>query len=268
MAAADKGAFVWYELITPDPAGARPFYDAVVGWDIEAQGSAMPNGSEYRMIRRRDSGTAGGVLTLTEQMAGSGMQPFWAGYIHHPDVDHAAKVMTDAGGTVYMPPMDLAGIGRIAMLSDPQGAVLYLMNPTPPPDQPDAVSDVFDYEKAQHMRWNELHSDDPAAAVELYCGLFGWRQEGTMPMGELGDYLFFYRGEGMIGAVMPRMPEVPRSMWSFYAGVDDIDRAAAAVTAQGGTIVGEIMPVPGGEFSLNAIDPQGAFIGLVGPRKG
>jgi predicted enzyme related to lactoylglutathione lyase len=57
-------------------------------------------------------------------------------------------------------------------------------------------------------------------------------------------------------------------MWSFYIGVDDIDRAAQAVTAGGGTLNGPIMEIPGGEFSVHASDPQGATFGLVGPRKG
>ena len=54
----DRGAFIWYELMTDDPAGAKAFYDAVVGWTIQAQGNAMPNGSEYRMIGRSDGGHA------------------------------------------------------------------------------------------------------------------------------------------------------------------------------------------------------------------
>jgi predicted enzyme related to lactoylglutathione lyase len=56
-------------------------------------------------------------------------------------------------------------------------------------------------------------------------------------------------------------------MWSYYIGVDDIDRAAKAVTDGGGTIVHGPVEIPGGEYSLNAIDPQQAVFGLVGPRR-
>ena len=88
-----------------------------------------------------------------------------------------------------------------------------------------------------------------------------------MDMGELGQYRFLYRGEAMIGAVMQSMPEMPMSMWSYYIGVDDIDRAAAAVRSGGGTVLHGPIQIPGGEYSLNAADPQGAAFGLVGPRK-
>ena len=60
------GSFIWYELMTPDPAGSKRFYDAVVaGWTIEAQ----PSGEmDYRMITRSNGGNSGGVLRLTEEM--------------------------------------------------------------------------------------------------------------------------------------------------------------------------------------------------------
>jgi predicted enzyme related to lactoylglutathione lyase len=73
---ADTGNFIWYELMTPDPDGAKAFYDAVVGWDIEPH----PSGEmDYRMIGRSDGGNAGGVLRLTGEMAGHGARPTWLG---------------------------------------------------------------------------------------------------------------------------------------------------------------------------------------------
>ena len=64
-----------------------------------------------------------------------------------------------------------------------QGAVIYLMTPTPPPGNPDAKSDVFDFAKPRHFRWNELWTSDQDAATSLYGDVFGWTQEGAMPMG-------------------------------------------------------------------------------------
>src|SRR3546814_3371323 len=77
-------------------------------------------------------------------------------------------------------------------------------------------------------------------------------------MGAMGAYRFLQSGDVGIGAVMGLMPGVPTPMWSYYIGVDDIDRAAAAVTANGGTITNEPMEIPGGEYAMNGIDPQGA----------
>src|SRR3990170_2568514 len=116
------GSFIWYELITPDPDGSKRFYDAVVGWDIEAQ----PSGDmDYRMIRRSDGGHAGGVLRLSDDMASHGARPVWLGYIGVDDVDASVAATEQSGGKALMPATDMPGVGRIAMVADAQGAPFY-----------------------------------------------------------------------------------------------------------------------------------------------
>lgn len=259
------GSFIWYELMTPDPLGAKSFYDNVVGWTVDAQ--AAPGPVEYRMIKRGDGGNAGGVLRLTDEMAEHGARPVWLGYVGVDDVDASVAAIEAAGGKVMMPAWDVPNVGRIAMVADPDGAPFYLMTPIPPPGQENTPSGVFSTDQPQHVRWNELSTSDSDAAIRFYTGQFGWRQEGDMDMGELGKYQFLYQGEVMIGAIMPRMTNMPVSLWNFYIGVDDIDRAAAAVRDGGGQIFHGPMEIPGGEFSVNGMDPQGAPFGLVGPRK-
>jgi predicted enzyme related to lactoylglutathione lyase len=257
--------FIWYELLTPDPDASKAFYDAVVGWDIEPR----PAGElDYRMIRRRDGGNAGGVMRLSEEMAANGGKPVWLGYLHTDDVDASVAAITGEGGQVHMPPMDMPGVGRMAMVTDPQGAPFYLMKPTPPAGQPDAVSDVFSVDRPGHVRWNELTTPDTARASDFYTRHFGWTQQGSMPMGPAGDYLFLQHGGVGIGAIMPFMHPQATPRWTYYLGVDDIDRAMAAVNAGGGQVLNGPHQIPGGEYSLTGIDPQGAAFGLVGPRRG
>ena len=258
--------FIWYELMTPDPAGAARFYGAVVGWTIAAERDPAAGDVDYRMIGRGDGGNAGGVLALTADMLAGGARPIWMGYLEVADVDQAVAAIEADGGAVHMPATDLP-VGRIAMVSDPQGAVFYVMKPIPPAGMEGMESDVFSVTEAQHMRWNELATSDPDAAIAFYKKHFGWRQEGEMPMGELGAYRFIQRSDVGLGAVMPLMEGYPAPVWSFYIGVDDIDRAHAAVRANGGTVTNEPMEIPGGEYAMNGIDPQGAAFGLVGPRK-
>jgi predicted enzyme related to lactoylglutathione lyase len=259
-----RGNFIWYELMSRDPAASKAFYDGVVGWDIDVDPVAP--GVDYRMIKRSDGGNAGGVLTLTDAMVEGGARQAWLGYLHVSDVDATVAAVVADGGKQMMPPFDQPGVGRLAMVTGPEGAPIYLMAPLPPEGQPDAVSDVFSVDQPQHVRWNELWSDDPAASIAFYKRHFGWSQEGDMDMGEMGKYQFVQAGGVGIGAVMPKMPDMPSSMWNFYIGVDDIDRAAAAVTASAGQVVSGPMEIPGGEFAVNAVDPQGAHVGFVGPR--
>ncbi len=257
--------FIWYELMTPDPAGAAAFYGAVVGWTIASERDPAAGDMDYRMIGRSDGGQAGGVLALNDDMLAGGARPIWLGYLHTPDVDAAVAAIIADGGKVQMPAMDIP-VGRIAMVTDPQGAPFYIMDPVPPPGMEGMESDVFSVTEAQHVRWNELSTTDPDAAIAFYKKHFGWGQEGEMDMGDIGAYRFIQRGDVGLGAVMPMMPGMPAPMWSYYVGVDDIDRAHAAITANSGTIITEPMEIPGGEFAMNAVDPQGASVGFVGPR--
>lgn len=119
-----------------------------------------------------------------------------------------------------------------------------------------------------HSQWNELTTLDQAAALKFYLGQFGWEKGEAMPMGPLGDYRFLNHQGRMIGAMMNRMPDGPPPACNFYFGVADIDVAATAVTGHSGAIHHGPVEVPGGLFSLNACDPQGAAFGLVGPRNG
>jgi predicted enzyme related to lactoylglutathione lyase len=259
-----QGNFIWYELITPDPDGSKAFYDAVVGWDIEP---APAGPMDYRMIRRSDGGNAGGVLRLTPEMAQHGARPVWLGYLNVDDVDSVASAIEQEGGKIQMPPSDIPDVGRIAMVTDPQGAPFYIMKPIPPAGDPNAKSDVFSVDQPQHVRWNELSTSDQDGALDFYARHFGIRQEGAMDMGEMGEYRFIFKDELRIGAVMRKPPQMPVSLWSFYFGVDDIDRAADALTKSGGAIHHGPVEIPGGEFTIIASDPQGAAFGIVGPRK-
>jgi predicted enzyme related to lactoylglutathione lyase len=258
------GGFIWYELMTPDAEAAKAFYESVVGWSF---GEAASEFKGYRMIGRSDGGFAGGLLPLTDDMQQHGGRPGWLGYIYVSDVDQTVAAIERDGGKTWMAATDIPNVGRVALVTDPQSAPFYVMKAIPPANDPNAQSDVFSTDQPQHVRWNELSSSDQDGAVDFYRRHFGWVQEGAMPMGEMGDYRFIYTDGTRIGAIMRKPPQLPVSMWTFYVGVDDIDRAADAVRNGGGQILHGPLEIPGGEYSLNAMDPQGAAFGLVGPRR-
>lgn len=261
-----RGRPIWYELMTPDPGAVAPFYRAVLGWDIPAQGMSNPNGSEYRMIGRADGGSAGGVLTLSPMMTEGGAKPGWLTYFDVDDVDAATAKAQKLGATVHMPPTSMGEVGRMAMLADPQGAPFYLMKPTPPPGTPDAQSDVFASKMPGHCWWNELETTDEPAATAFYTALFGWKADQTMPMGEQGNYRFIEQGGEQIGAINPWMADYMTVGWLPYFGVADIDAARDAAKASGGTLTHDVHQVPNGDFIFTATDPSGAPLGVVGQR--
>ena len=260
------GSPIWYELMTPDPAGVTAFYRATLGWEIQAEGMQNPSGSEYRMIGRGDGGHAGGVLTITPGMSAGGARPGWLTYFNVDDVDAATAKAQELGATVHMPPMTMEGVGRIAMLADPQGAPFYLMTPAPPADRPDAQSDVFKPTTPGHCVWNELETTDEPGATAFYTALLGWNAGRTMPMGEKGDYRFVEAAGTQIGAINPWMADYMTLGWLPYFGVANIEAAKAAAEANGGTVTHEIHEVPSGDFIFTATDPAGAPLCFAGPK--
>jgi uncharacterized protein len=256
-----QGSHVWYELITPDPEGAKAFYDAVVGWSV---GERAPVEHDYRMIVRSDGGNAGGVLRLTDDMRQQGMKPAWLGYVGVEDVDAAVAKIEAKGGKSLVPAFDIE-VGRIAMVADPQGNPFYVMKPVPPADKPDAQSDVFSATELQHVSWNELSTADPVAARQFYGELFGWVSADFMDMGEFGEYRFLDHGGTRIGAVCGVMPGGSGG-WRYYIYVPSIAQAVEAVTAGGGTVSVGPHEVPGGDQIIIGNDPQGAEFALVGKQ--
>ena len=255
----DTGDFIWYELMTTDPEGAKDFYEAVVGWTI---GEGAPEFKGYRMIGRSDGGSAGGLLPIDDEMAKHGARPTWLGYISVADVDEAVESIERAGGKTWMAPTDIPNVGRIAMVTDAQAAPFYVMKPIPPADDPNAKSDVFSPDAVQRCGWNELSTSDPDAARRFYGEQFGWGSEEFMPMGELGDYRFFdHRGQ-RIGALF-RNPQGP-ARWRFYFRVPSISAAKQTAEAKGAGITMGPHQVPTGEWVLGGTDPQGAEFALVG----
>ena len=247
------GLPIWYDLVTTDTAAAARFYGDVVGWKT----GSFDGSGDYMLWNADDGTTVGGLMTLP---AGAPGGPGWSVYFHVADVDATIAAVEQSGGAVRMPPQDVPGAGRFALVADPQGVVFYVMTPRPTGDG-ESVS--FSPTLPQRCAWNELFTTDQAAALPFYAGLLGWTSTEAMPMGEMGDYSFIDCGDVRLGAMMNRpSPEQP-ARWGVYFHIPDVDAAVATITDGGGQVVMGPMEVPGGQRIVVAIDPQGATVGFV-----
>lgn len=255
------GSFIWYELMTTDTGAAGRFYADVVGWTV---GDFDGDVSGYRIFSAGEAGVTG-MMALPADAAQSGMRPGWLGYIGVDNVDAAVASITAAGGAVRTPARDLPGVGRMAMVADPQGVAFDVMRGV---SELSSTSFDADPNAIGRCGWNELATADPKLALDFYIGQFAWTKGDAMKMGEMGDYQFIHHAGTMIGGVMKCMPGGPPPRWGFYFRVADIDVAARRTRDGGGTIVHGPAEVPGGMHVLVATDPQGATFALVGKRAG
>jgi predicted enzyme related to lactoylglutathione lyase len=238
--------------MTTDTKAAETFYDKVVGWTSEPFGnSPMP----YARFKR--SGGAG-VAGLMERPAGMNMPPFWSMYIAVPKLEDAVAQTKRLGGSELSGVIDVPTVGRMQMLKDPQGAAFYIIQPEPRDNPPDGDPEVGE------ASWLELMTTDAPAAMTFYRQLFGWEPSQAMDMGPMGTYQMFNRGPRMIGGMMNKPKEMAQAPphWAIYFRVPDINAAAERVKANGGKILNGPMEVPGGDWILNAMDPQGAAFSL------
>lgn len=251
--------FIWYELMTPDQDAAIDYYKAVVGWNAADQTMSDMGGLRYTILSAGDR-DMGGLMEISDEMRANGAKPVWVGYIHVADTDAKAKEIADAGGTIHMAPGDIPNVGRFAMVSDPGGAVFYIMTPLPRDDVPPPAEPTT----PGLVSWHELYSSlGDKAAFDFYSARFGWETLVEMDMGPMGIYRIFGADGVQMGGMMNKPENIPVSMWGFYINVDGIDAAAERVKANGGQVLMGPHEVPGGSWIVQCMDPQGAAFALV-----
>ena len=110
------GSFCWNELGTSDTQTAGNFYSSLFGWKKESL-SASP--VEYTMFKNADR-AAGGMYKITPEMGP--IPPHWLVYFAVDDCDAKTEKAKELGAGTIKPPEDIPGVGRFAILHDPQGA--------------------------------------------------------------------------------------------------------------------------------------------------
>lgn len=241
----NHGRFAWHELLTADTEAAKRFYSDVVGWTAQASQNAGPG---YTVFLGGGMPAAG----LMQTPAGMGTPPMWFGYVEVDDVDATVKEATQIGGTLMGDIKSMEGVGRFALLRDPQGAMIGVVTsarPLPPETDP----------KPGEFSWHELITEDLDGGIKFYDTLFGWKEQSEMDMGEFGKYRMFGRDRFTYGGMMRKAPEMPVSTWLYYASVTGTaDQAAERGVKVGAKIFNGPMEVPGGDRIAAMFDPQGA----------
>jgi hypothetical protein len=114
------GEFCWNELLTSDLEAAGKFYSTLFGWTQTPFNGPVP----YTIFRLGEKGVGG---MMPQQQPGT--PPLWLSYIAVANCDASAAQAEKLGGKICMPPKDIPTIGRIAVLTDPQGAPFGIHQP-------------------------------------------------------------------------------------------------------------------------------------------
>lgn len=251
MSESKHGNFVWYEHLTRDTQAALAFYTEVVGWKTQA----FPEGGDY-MMWVGSQGPLGGLYELPKEAEAMGAPPHWIGTVRVDDVHATAAKATELGGKILKAPEEMPGVGRFAVLADPQGATLSVFTP-------EGAMQMHDPSKHGEVCWRELMTSDCEAAVAFYGALFGWKILDEMEVGPMSKYRIFGLGEEQLGGIMPvpseaRMPP----MWCYYVNTEDFEATFERAKQHGAKVVHGPVDIPGGGRIVQLTDPQGALFAL------
>lgn len=120
----EHGALTWNELMTPDPAAVAPFYAEVFGWTSQAMPMPGGNYTVFFVDGGHENGIAGAMTPPME-----GMPPFWGIYFHVDDAAATVETARGLGAQVMMEATPMEGVGTLASMVDPTGAMFSVMTP-------------------------------------------------------------------------------------------------------------------------------------------
>jgi predicted enzyme related to lactoylglutathione lyase len=241
--AARPGSFCWIELMTTDVPAARTFYTTLFGWSVRE--SVMGNDQGTYFVFQKDGHDVGAMYEEHRTRSA------WVSYVAVSDVDASAAHARSLGGQVHAGPFDVSDSGRMAVLSDPQGAMFAMW-------QARSHAGVQVRDEPNTLCWNELQARDVDAAKSFYPALFHWR------MKETDEYTEWHLGEHAIGGLMESQapPHVP-SYWLTYFAVEDCETAVERTRSLGGSVLLPAMDIPNvGRFAVLR-DPIGAPFAVI-----
>ncbi len=117
-----NGAFSWVELMSRDLEGSKAFYGELLGWTLEP----CPDGSEEYIIAKQGDKMVAGLVEMRDKT--TDCPTCWGAYITVEDVDSSVAKAEQLGAEVCLSPQDIEGMGRFAVIKDPQGAYVSLIS--------------------------------------------------------------------------------------------------------------------------------------------
>ncbi len=244
------GTPCWIDLTSSKPEETKAFYSALFGWTFHDSG---PEFGHYHLVQK-GSRVVAGFMPHDAQMAG--MPSVWTNYYASDNVQADMARITELGGHVVVPAMQVHNRGWMMVATDPTGAAFGMWQPL------EFQGIELDGEHGT-LGWQEVLTRDTDAAKTFYTTLFGassQRLEGEM------KYFTMQKGEYSIGGIMQMddahwPPEVPPH-WMMYLIADYMPQALETVTTKGGQVLVTPFDTPFGKISVVS-DPSGASFSLL-----
>ena len=246
--------FTWHTLMTDDLEAAKSFYTGLFGWTVSVLD--FGEGGTYTML---ENGRGfGGIAPADPALQ---IPPHWASYLQvSQSVDDATSSAAAAGAKVMEPPFDIPGVGRMSVVSDPQGAAFIFFNNAAPEMELPSGGYVA---TPGGVSWMELMTTDTATAATFYGDLTGWTNF-VADMGT-GPYTVMQDGDVMLAGIMTLPDGMTQPAWVIYYEIvqETMEEALAEVKRLGGEVGMGPMTVPSVGTIAAVADSTGAWFCLM-----
>ncbi len=244
----EVGMPCWVDHATQDILLSNAFYEILFGWESEDQGEEL---GHYTLFRKD-----GKVVAGNSPMMNDGQTSRWSTYISVDDADATIARATAAGAVVFLPPMEVMDLGRMAVFADSAGAAVGLW-------QPKSFRGAELVGEVGGFVWTELNTRDLAAERVFYRAVFGW-EPLVADMGAM-SYTEWKPGDdsiaGMLEMPQEAPPETP-AYWLTYLGIDNTDAKVERALELGGSVLLPPTDIPPGRFAVLA-DIDGALFAVI-----
>lgn len=238
----ETGEFVWLDLLTENTQDAAAFYKGLFGWQVKT----WSGDKTYLVFSHNGKPIAG--MTAVKNQDDKAPESWWLLSLSVDDVDQSVAVVQQNGGMLLEGPVDDAGRGRMALVTDSGGAPLILLRARggDPANEKASIGTWF---------WTDLFTRDAQVAETFYKPLAGFQ---TIPLdaGEVHRYrVFKQNGTARAGLVELQWDDLEDN-WLPYVMVEDIKATVSKAKELGGNVILEKEDV------ALLVDPTGAVFGV------
>jgi predicted enzyme related to lactoylglutathione lyase len=241
------GKAIWVDLITTDIDTAAKFYRHVFKWSFNFLANNTYAEASYQ-------GQPIGAFTLYEKGEAVAGDAQWLVSFSSSDIDGAIEKTIKAGGKVLEGPIDLAGRGRLLLISDPEGARLLLLHSTggDPLDRPANINEWL---------WAELWAYTPSSSAEFYRDVLGLKSLTVDDSSGNPYMLLGYEGIARAGIVdIPFKGVEPN--WLPYLLVDNVEKTIVTIKKYDGKLLMVLDKNTDGAVSAIVADPTGGVFAI------
>jgi len=252
------GEFCWTDAGFKDPAAAKKFYRALLGWKFEDM--PMDGGFTYALAGVAGKNFGGLYPQMPEQRKAK-QPPYWLPFIAVANLGRTLQKAKAAGGKLCHGPVDVSDFGRMAVMTDPTGPVFALWQARGP-------AGALPRETPGSACWHDLSTPDTAKAAKFYAQVFGWKIRKMDFSGNAYNLFQLGKSQEGLGGMWPHpLPKHPPA-WFTYFAVKSCARAVAKAKALGGRVILGPITVPQTCTFAILRDPQRGSFGVLQPLPG